>query len=255
MTALAFVRSMPSRWPVAASARSTSPVRYVGHCCKSPANRKRKILRVWRDDPDFARFYCARCGAHGYTRDDQATKVDPQEYLRQAGRSRTPRRRRRTETDAPCARDLERGGADRGHPRRSGIWLTAASTSMPCPTTCSTSCAGTRAARGRAAPRPAWSRCGPTPSPPSRRAIHRTALTPTAEKIDRMSLGPIAGCVIRLWEDAAVDARAGHWRRRRNRARRRNQHRASRHAVAARLGMRLPPATCATSPCWPGSRP
>jgi putative DNA primase/helicase len=36
------------------------------------------------------------------------------------------------------------------------------------------------------------------------KAIHRTAVTPAGEKIDRKALGPIGGCVIRLWPDAAV---------------------------------------------------
>ena len=36
------------------------------------------------------------------------------------------------------------------------------------------------------------------------KAIHRTAITPTGEKIDRKALGPISGCVIRLWPDEAV---------------------------------------------------
>jgi putative DNA primase/helicase len=36
------------------------------------------------------------------------------------------------------------------------------------------------------------------------RAIHRTAITPKGEKIGRMSLGPIAGCVVRLWPDETV---------------------------------------------------
>ena len=42
-----------------------------GPLCKSPANRKRKVLRVWCDDPDFARFNCARCGAHGCAAPDR----------------------------------------------------------------------------------------------------------------------------------------------------------------------------------------
>jgi putative DNA primase/helicase len=35
-------------------------------------------------------------------------------------------------------------------------------------------------------------------------AIHRTAIAPPSEKIGRKSLGPKAGCVIRLWPDDAV---------------------------------------------------
>jgi hypothetical protein len=36
------------------------------------------------------------------------------------------------------------------------------------------------------------------------RAIHRTAITADGEKAGRKSLGPTAGCVIRLWPDEAV---------------------------------------------------
>jgi putative DNA primase/helicase len=37
------------------------------------------------------------------------------------------------------------------------------------------------------------------------RAIHRTAITHAGEKVGRKTLGPNAGCVIRLWPDEAVD--------------------------------------------------
>jgi hypothetical protein len=38
-----------------------------GPQCKSPINRKRKVLRIWRHDPGFASYNCARCGEAGYT--------------------------------------------------------------------------------------------------------------------------------------------------------------------------------------------
>lgn len=38
--------------------------------CKSPANRIRKVLRIWRDETDFATYSCARCGAKGWTTPD-----------------------------------------------------------------------------------------------------------------------------------------------------------------------------------------
>jgi hypothetical protein len=37
------------------------------------------------------------------------------------------------------------------------------------------------------------------------KAIHRTAISPTGERIDRMSLGPTKGSVIRLWPDESVE--------------------------------------------------
>lgn len=43
---------------------------------RSPVNRRRKVLRVWRIAPDFATFRCARCGAAGYARADGAKTPD-----------------------------------------------------------------------------------------------------------------------------------------------------------------------------------
>ncbi len=36
------------------------------------------------------------------------------------------------------------------------------------------------------------------------RAIHRIAVTPAGDKVGRMALGPMAGCVIRVWPDEEV---------------------------------------------------
>jgi hypothetical protein len=44
---------------------------------RSPVNQRRRVLRVWRVDPSFATFHCARCGEHGYVRDDYHVHVDP----------------------------------------------------------------------------------------------------------------------------------------------------------------------------------
>src|SRR5947207_114445 len=38
-----------------------------------------------------------------------------------------------------------------------------------------------------------------------RTAIHRTAITDAGAKVGRKTLGPNAGCVIRLWPDEAVE--------------------------------------------------
>ena len=38
---------------------------------RSPANRSRKVLRIWRLEPVFATFHCVRCGATGCSRDGQ----------------------------------------------------------------------------------------------------------------------------------------------------------------------------------------
>ena len=56
---------------------------------KSPINRKRKVLRIWRHDTGFATFNCRRCGEHGYTRDDRTTSkaADPDVLARRRAES------------------------------------------------------------------------------------------------------------------------------------------------------------------------
>jgi hypothetical protein len=44
---------------------------------RSPSNRRRPVLRIWRIEPSFASFHCARCGEKGYTQDGHAPKLDP----------------------------------------------------------------------------------------------------------------------------------------------------------------------------------
>lgn len=36
---------------------------------RSPANRRRQVLRIWHLEPGFATYHCVRCGATGYIRD------------------------------------------------------------------------------------------------------------------------------------------------------------------------------------------
>src|SRR5947208_315249 len=46
---------------------------------RSPMNRRRRVLRIWRDDPHFATFHCCRCGTSGFARDDSTrADIDPQ---------------------------------------------------------------------------------------------------------------------------------------------------------------------------------
>lgn len=42
--------------------------------CSTAANRRRKVMRIWRDDPAFISFHCARCGAKGYARNGDGTR-------------------------------------------------------------------------------------------------------------------------------------------------------------------------------------
>ena len=44
---------------------------------RSPANRKRRVLRIWRTEPGFASYCCAQCGASGYALAN-GVKIEPQ---------------------------------------------------------------------------------------------------------------------------------------------------------------------------------
>jgi hypothetical protein len=53
---------------------STAPPKML---VKKLLPQRRHVLRVWRIDPGFASYCCARCGACGYVRDNSITKLDP----------------------------------------------------------------------------------------------------------------------------------------------------------------------------------
>jgi hypothetical protein len=44
---------------------------------RTAVNRMRKVLRIWRLEPGFATFHCARCGEKGHARDRLARPPDP----------------------------------------------------------------------------------------------------------------------------------------------------------------------------------
>jgi hypothetical protein len=44
---------------------------------RRPASQRKRVLRIWRHEPSFASFHCARCGERGYVRDDFARPPDP----------------------------------------------------------------------------------------------------------------------------------------------------------------------------------
>jgi hypothetical protein len=48
----------------------------------SPQGQRRKVLRVWRVEPGFATFCCARCGEAGYVHDRHAPAPDPQKLAK-----------------------------------------------------------------------------------------------------------------------------------------------------------------------------
>ena len=49
---------------------------------KAPANRVRKVLRVWIKEPGFASYTCSQCGAHGWARDRDTRRIDPATFDR-----------------------------------------------------------------------------------------------------------------------------------------------------------------------------
>jgi hypothetical protein len=174
---------------------------FCGPQCKSPINRKRKVLRFWRHDPGFATLNCARSGEHGYARDDGAsspkTTRDRAETERQQQDDEQKRSRRALDIWREAVPIL--GTLAERYLIKRGIDVAELPNDM--------------ADVLRWAPRCPWERGHAaclialwtdihTGQP---RAIHRTAISPQAERIDRMSLGPTRGCVIRLWPDDYVE--------------------------------------------------
>jgi hypothetical protein len=49
---------------------------HCGPARRSPVNRRRKVMRVWRLSLGFATYHCARCGDSGYTGDRTAARPD-----------------------------------------------------------------------------------------------------------------------------------------------------------------------------------
>ena len=41
------------------------------------ANQRKRVLRVWRLDQNFASYHCARCGLEGFARDGTIARIDP----------------------------------------------------------------------------------------------------------------------------------------------------------------------------------
>jgi hypothetical protein len=50
-----------------------------GPKCRSAANQRRPVLRIWRLSPGFLTFSCARCGAHGYLKEEGTSRPSSRE--------------------------------------------------------------------------------------------------------------------------------------------------------------------------------
>jgi Toprim domain len=53
------------------------PCPFCGPLRHAAIRQRRKVMRIWRIDPDFATYHCARCGEHGYARDERGPRPDP----------------------------------------------------------------------------------------------------------------------------------------------------------------------------------
>ncbi len=90
-----------------------APCPECGPRCREPANRKRKVLRIWRKEPGYATFTCARCGLSGWAGDRRrSAPVKPgaapppaensdQHAARQAGKALFLWRHRQPAQDSP----------------------------------------------------------------------------------------------------------------------------------------------------------
>jgi hypothetical protein len=182
-----------------------------GPHCKSPINRKRKVLRVWRHEADFATYHCARCGEDGYTVEARC------------GHNPSRFRTASSKPDPRHEHNARREYEDEQHRsfRALQIWWEALPISN---TLAARYLINRRVDLGqlpdemehvlRFHPRTPWER-GTAPClialwtdirSGTPKAIHRIAIKPGAEdSIDKMSLGPTRDCVIRLWRNEYVE--------------------------------------------------
>jgi hypothetical protein len=79
---------------------------------KSPHGQRRKVMRIWRDEPNFASYYCARCGEKGYAREYGCSRPPDPMKLAKARAMAAERERQITKQRLDLARWLWR----RRHP-------------------------------------------------------------------------------------------------------------------------------------------
>jgi hypothetical protein len=173
---------------------------------RTAKKRHSKVLAVALVEPEFAVYYCNHCGANGYVHPDTRSRpIDSTELQRQreaAARYAAQEKRKRTQQ---ALKLWDEAQAFRGspaetylhHTRGIGDWLDTfafldqvfryhpdcpfGDERLPCML--------------------ALVRDIKTDDPV---AVHRTALTKNAQKIDRMSLGPVGGGAIKISSDAEV---------------------------------------------------
>lgn len=68
--------------------RADAPCPLCGPDRRAPANRRRKVLRIYAGDRGFYSYNCARCGARGYAHAGGAARSEPSTLERMAARKR-----------------------------------------------------------------------------------------------------------------------------------------------------------------------
>jgi hypothetical protein len=183
------------------------PCPACGPLCRAVSNRRRRVLRVWRNEPEFISFYCARCGQRGFAKDCE---------------SPTPALRDLERVKARAAAAVQRQHADlvQNTARALAIWNDA----QPI---CGTLAEQYLKRRGLVVP----DECGRVlrfhpccPFGNQRRlpsmvalmrniqidapqAINRTALSPDGGRIERKMLGPKRGAAVKLPPDERADSK------------------------------------------------
>jgi hypothetical protein len=84
MTGAPFTLADINRLAGGSSGTHDVPCPWCGPVRRSPVNQRRRVLRVWRIDTDFASYHCARCGEHGHVteRRHQGRPVDREALAR-----------------------------------------------------------------------------------------------------------------------------------------------------------------------------
>jgi hypothetical protein len=62
--------------------KTDAPCPLCGPDRRSPANRSRPVLAIWRHEPNFATYYCARCGESGWAREDGGRTIERAELTK-----------------------------------------------------------------------------------------------------------------------------------------------------------------------------
>jgi hypothetical protein len=180
------------------------PCPACGPLCRAASNRRRPVLRVWREEAEFISFYCARCGQRGFAKDFESPTPAPRDLERAKARAAAAVQRQHADLARNTARAL-------------AIWNDA----QPI---CSTLAEHYLKRRGLFVPDESgrvlrfhpWCPFGDRRRLPSMvvlmrnihtdapQAISRTALSPDGERIERKMQGPKRGAAVKLSPDESV---------------------------------------------------